>query len=69
MVRKLLIGLIRFYQKVISPGLPRSCRFWPSCSEYAIEAINTYGISKGLLKACVRVMKCHPFHPGGYDPV
>ncbi len=69
MVRKLLIGLIRFYQKVISPGLPRSCRFWPSCSEYAIEAINTYGISKGLLKASLRIMKCHPLHPGGYDPV
>ncbi|HPW68291.1 MAG TPA: membrane protein insertion efficiency factor YidD [Deltaproteobacteria bacterium] len=69
MVRTLLIGLIRCYQKVISPCLPRSCRFWPSCSEYAIQAIETYGMRKGLLKASLRVLKCHPFHPGGYDPV
>lgn len=69
MVRTLLIGLIRYYQKVISPCLPRSCRFWPSCSEYAIQAIETYGMGKGLLKASLRVLKCHPFHPGGYDPV
>ncbi len=61
--------MIRFYQKAISPGLPPSCRFWPTCSEYAIEAVQKYGVARGLLKAAVRVLKCNPFHPGGYDPV
>jgi len=69
MVKKLVLALIRFYQKAISPGLPRTCRFWPTCSEYAVEAINTYGLARGLLKASFRVLKCNPFHPGGYDPV
>ncbi|HHO75923.1 MAG TPA: membrane protein insertion efficiency factor YidD [Deltaproteobacteria bacterium] len=68
-MKKLVLSLIRFYQKAISPGFPRSCRFWPTCSDYAIEAINTYGLAKGLLKASFRVIKCNPFHPGGYDPV
>ena len=61
--------MIRFYQKAISPGLPGSCRFWPTCSDYAIEAIQKYGAFRGLLKAGIRVLKCNPFHPGGYDPV
>ena len=61
--------MIRFYQKAISPGHPPSCRFWPTCSEYAIEAVQKYGVARGLLKATVRVLKCNPFHPGGYDPV
>jgi putative membrane protein insertion efficiency factor len=65
----LLIGVITFYQKFISPILPRSCRFYPTCSEYAIQAINKYGILKGTGKAIIRLLKCHPFHPGGYDPV
>ena len=69
MVKKLVLGLIQFYQKAISPSFPRSCRFWPTCSDYAIEAINTYGLAKGLLKTSFRVIKCNPFHPGGYDPV
>jgi len=68
-VARLLVIMIRCYQKAISPFLPNSCRFWPTCSDYAIEAIQTYGAVKGTLKASLRVMKCHPFHPGGYDPV
>jgi putative membrane protein insertion efficiency factor len=69
MVKKLVLAFIHFYQKAISPLFPRSCRFWPTCSEYALEAINTYGLARGLLKTCFRVLKCNPFHPGGYDPV
>ena len=68
-MQRLLIAIIRGYQVAISPLFPRTCRFYPSCSEYAVEAIRTYGVRKGALKACVRVMKCHPLHPGGYDPV
>ncbi len=69
MVKRILIALIRFYQRAISPSLPTSCRFYPSCSEYAIEAISTYGLPRGIVKATFRVMKCNPLHPGGYDPV
>jgi uncharacterized protein len=69
MVGRLLVIMIRCYQKAISPFLPNSCRFWPTCSDYAIEAILKYGAVKGILKTSLRVMKCHPFHPGGYDPV
>ena len=69
MVKKLVLSFIHFYQKALSPCFPRSCRFWPTCSDYAIEAINTYGLGKGLLKTFFRVLKCNPFHPGGYDPV
>jgi putative membrane protein insertion efficiency factor len=66
---KFLIKLIIFYQRYISCIKPPSCRFYPTCSEYAIQAINKYGILKGMGKAIVRILKCHPFHPGGYDPV
>jgi len=66
---RLLIGLIRFYQLVISPGLPPSCRFYPSCSEYTLQAIARYGALKGLWLGIKRIARCHPFHPGGYDPV
>jgi len=69
MIRHILIGMVRLYQMAISPFFPRSCRFYPSCSEYAIEAIQRYGAIKGFGKAAFRIMKCHPLHPGGYDPV
>jgi len=65
----LAISLLRFYQKFISPLKPPTCRFYPTCSEYAIQAVRKYGFGKGLWKALRRVLKCHPFHPGGYDPV
>ncbi|MCL2438816.1 MAG: membrane protein insertion efficiency factor YidD [Coriobacteriia bacterium] len=61
--------MIRGYQQVISPLLPPTCRFLPTCSEYALEAISTYGVFKGGWLALVRILKCHPFHPGGYDPL
>ena len=64
-----LMGLIRLYQYVISPILPRSCRFFPSCSEYALEAVQRYGGWRGGWLAIKRLLRCHPFHPGGIDPV
>ncbi|WP_347491675.1 membrane protein insertion efficiency factor YidD [Desulfoscipio sp. XC116] len=69
MMRKILIGIIRFYQKYISPLIGPRCRFYPTCSEYAVQALVKYGVWKGTIKAVIRVLKCHPFHPGGYDPV
>ncbi|MBK7814681.1 MAG: membrane protein insertion efficiency factor YidD [Rhodocyclaceae bacterium] len=64
-----LVALIRTYQYVISPLLGRSCRFHPSCSEYAIESLGRHGVVKGLWLSVRRVGCCHPWHPGGYDPV
>lgn len=66
---KLLIGLIHFYQRAISPFLGKQCRFYPTCSQYTAEAIQTYGAWKGLGLGVKRILKCHPFHPGGWDPV
>jgi len=60
---------IRFYRKWISPLKPPSCRFYPTCSAYALEALETHGVAKGTYLAVKRICKCHPFHPGGYDPV
>lgn len=57
------------YQKAISPYLPAACRFYPSCSNYAIDAILHYGVIKGTLKATLRLSKCHPWSAGGFDPV
>lgn len=66
---RLMIGAIRFYQLAISPALPPSCRFYPTCSEYTLQAIAKYGALKGLWLGVRRIARCHPFHPGGYDPV
>lgn len=63
-----LIGL-RFYQKFISPLKPPTCRFYPTCSQYSIQAVEKYGVLRGLWLTVKRLAKCHPFHPGGYDPV
>ncbi len=63
------LGLIRFYQLAISPMLPASCRYEPSCSRYGYEAIDRYGFWRGGWMAAKRIVRCHPFHPGGYDPV
>jgi len=68
-VRRLIVSLIRFYQKFIGPRLPSSCRFHPTCSEYAAQAIQKHGVGKGLWLALRRISKCHPGHPGGEDPV
>ncbi len=61
--------LIRCYQKWISPVLPPSCRFTPSCSQYTLEAIEMFGVVKGTFLGIRRIAKCNPFHPGGHDPV
>ena len=61
--------LVRFYQVCLSPLIASTCRFTPSCSSYAIEAFETHGFFKGLALTVIRILKCHPFHPGGYDPV
>lgn len=68
-MRKLLIAIIRLYQYLISPLLGPHCRFHPTCSSYAMEAIEKHGVFKGTWLALRRVGRCHPFHPGGHDPV
>lgn len=69
-MKKVLLFLIRFYQKRISPAFPAKCRFRPTCSAYAIEAIQKYGAVKGLYLALRRLLRCHPFFKGDiYDPV
>ncbi len=65
----LLAGLIRGYQLVISPMLPPSCRFTPSCSQYALDAVRRHGAVRGTWLAARRLARCHPWNPGGYDPV
>lgn len=69
MIKKIFIGIIRFYQIVISPLTPPSCRFYPTCSHYGLEAINRFGPIKGSWLTIKRIVKCQPFHPGGFDPV
>jgi len=69
MIRKTGIGIIIFYQKIISPLLPASCRFYPTCSEYSRQAIEKYGLAKGCWLSMKRILRCQPFYPGGYDPV
>ena len=66
---RILLALIAGYKRAISPLLPRACRFYPSCSTYAAEAIARHGPMRGLVLAARRIARCHPFHPGGYDPV
>lgn len=68
-MKKLLMAMVRFYRKNISPMRPPCCRFIPTCSEYALEALEKYGALKGSWLALKRLSKCHPFHKGGYDPV
>ncbi len=68
-MKAFLIGMIRFYRSYISPLKPPCCRFTPTCSEYALEAIQKYGPVKGSWLAVKRISKCHPFHKGGYDPL
>ena len=66
---KLALLLIKLYQLLISPLFPNCCRFVPSCSSYAYEAVKTHGCAKGLGLSLKRLLRCHPFHPGGWDPV
>ncbi|NLV35444.1 MAG: membrane protein insertion efficiency factor YidD [Clostridiaceae bacterium] len=69
-LKKILISLIRGYQKYLSPLKgKKTCRFYPTCSQYAIDALTKYGALKGSWLSLKRLLKCHPYHPGGYDPV
>lgn len=65
----LLMGFIRGYKLLISPWLPLACRFQPTCSQYALEAVDRFGVLQGSWLAARRICRCHPLHPGGYDPV
>ncbi|ABK61013.1 membrane protein insertion efficiency factor YidD [Clostridium novyi] len=69
MLKIILIHIIKFYRKYISPLKKPCCRFYPTCSKYALDAINKYGAFKGSIMAIKRILRCHPFNPGGYDPV
>ena len=68
-MKKLVISLIIFYRKFISPLKKPSCRFYPTCSQYTLEAVEKYGALKGSFMGIKRILKCHPFNEGGYDPV
>lgn len=68
-MRAVLRALIRFYQVAISPLKGPTCRFYPTCSHYALEAVDKHGALRGSWLAIKRILRCHPFHPGGYDPV
>ena len=67
--KRIMLGMIRFYRRFISPMFPPCCRFTPTCSAYALEAIQKYGALKRGYLAVRRILRCNPFHPGGYDPV
>jgi uncharacterized protein len=69
MMKRLLIGLVRFYKAYISPLLPPSCRYYPTCSTYAIEALSRFGALKGSLLAAKRILRCNRYFKGGFDPV
>jgi putative membrane protein insertion efficiency factor len=68
-MRIILVSLLKFYKATVSPWLPPSCRFVPTCSEYACEAIERHGALRGSWMGLRRLLRCHPFHSGGYDPV
>jgi putative membrane protein insertion efficiency factor len=69
LIRQILLALIQIYRYAISPFLGQRCRFYPSCSAYAAQALTKHGVLKGLWLSIKRVLRCHPFHPGGHDPV
>ncbi|QPC48430.1 membrane protein insertion efficiency factor YidD [Mangrovibacillus cuniculi] len=69
MMKKIIVFIFRFYQKVLSPLKPPTCRFYPTCSHYGVEAVQRFGALKGTWLTIKRIGKCHPFHPGGIDPV
>jgi len=68
-MKRIALWLLKTYKKFLSPILPNSCRFYPTCSEYAIDAISKYGVLKGSIKSIYRILRCNPFNKGGYDPV
>jgi uncharacterized protein len=68
-MQRVVLGGLQLYRRFLSPLLPPACRFHPTCSEYATEAVRQYGVLRGLRMAAGRLCRCHPFHPGGVDPV
>lgn len=68
-MKTVFLGLLSFYKAAVSPLLPPACRFVPTCSEYTAEAIEKYGALRGTWLGARRLLRCHPFHPGGYDPL
>jgi len=68
-MRQGVILLLRFYKKCISPMLPSACRYYPTCSEYMLNAVQKYGVLRGVWLGIGRLLRCHPFHEGGFDPV
>ena len=68
-MRTLVVGVLRIYKRWISPGLPSACRFHPTCSEYMMEAVEKHGVVRGVWLGTRRLLRCHPFHEGGFDPV
>ena len=68
-MRELVTGSLRFYKRWISPVLPSACRFHPTCSEYMLQAVERYGVIRGVGMGIRRLLRCHPFHAGGFDPV
>ncbi len=70
MLKTIVLAVIKFYRRFLSPLKRKpTCRFYPTCSQYALESVTKYGAIKGTYLAILRILKCHPFHPGGYDPV
>jgi putative membrane protein insertion efficiency factor len=67
--QKIILIFLKGYKQFLSPGLPKTCRFYPTCSDYASSAVVKFGCKKGVLMAVRRLLRCHPFNPGGYDPV
>ena len=68
-MRKVVIATLGFYKRFLSPLLPSACRYRPTCSEYMIEAVDKYGVWRGVWMGTLRLLRCHPFHEGGFDPV
>ncbi|MEA2021054.1 MAG: membrane protein insertion efficiency factor YidD [Candidatus Caldatribacteriota bacterium] len=68
-MKKIIIIIITLYRKYVSPLKPATCRFYPTCSEYSIQALTKYGLLKGVWLSAKRISRCHPFNPGGYDPL
>jgi hypothetical protein len=68
-MKRALISCVKFYRKSVSPLFPPCCNYYPTCSQYALDALEKYGAAKGSLLAAKRFLRCHPFHKGGYDPV
>ena len=68
-MRKTVIFILRVYKRFVSPFLPSACRYHPTCSEYMLDAVNKYGAARGIWMGTRRLLRCHPFHEGGFDPV